>query len=627
MKLRALILLTLIPLAVPAGADHGLGVPDMARTDPGVPVPIPVLENDLIAHQTVWMDYASELDAWDVTNEWLVRVGGVDFYAFDRLEGGNGHLTGQQGLPSLVGVAPASVGFTFGDLELEGVIGGSGFAYETFHEGDGRVEPLRFTSPAGDAIGTFDFVTAVVLRSPAAAAGQAWGYGQATLTESGRPSALFDDLRVASCEARLWFDVDQFTANVYRTHFTYESTGRIYPVNRILVDATDPGHGSVEVDAARGIITYTPDGSFQGLDQFTYRVEDCDGHHQDIPVVVVVGDAADPVAAFSAAPVPTDRLTDVDFTSTSFDDGTIVEHGWTFGDGQSAAGPEVVHRYSSVGTFEACLRVTDDEGNQDTACQDILVENLAPEVAIGSTPADPTTFDMVRVWPEVSDPEGDATDAQLLVDGAAFHTATGPGFAGRLPAGLHALDATATDALGAAGYASGAIVVKPVWLEAQATALSGLGHSLARADLRTLTGAEAQEAVGLASLGPVTLVGARSDVAAWLPTPAEPGGVRSVVSLAEVLIGGLRAEAMEIVATATCGSSAGDVRMNLSGEMWQVPPNTVVDTAAGSLALHETIVDGDSITVQNRLSTPLGDVIFGQARASLSGCPDRPVAV
>lgn len=66
------------------------------------------------------------------------------------------------------------------------------------------------------------------------------------------------------------------------------------------------------------------------------------------------------------APVPDfsyeiDGLT-INLQSTSTDNGRIVSHEWTLGDGNIATGESVVHTYAKGGEYTLVLKVTDNEG-------------------------------------------------------------------------------------------------------------------------------------------------------------------------------------------------------------------------------------------------------------------------
>lgn len=74
-----------------------------------------------------------------------------------------------------------------------------------------------------------------------------------------------------------------------------------------------------------------------------------------------------PIARFTATPpdgiVPLDVMLDA---SASTDDGTISSYQWFFGDGASAEGVTVGHRFSSADDYTVTLTVTDEEGASAT---------------------------------------------------------------------------------------------------------------------------------------------------------------------------------------------------------------------------------------------------------------------
>ena len=71
--------------------------------------------------------------------------------------------------------------------------------------------------------------------------------------------------------------------------------------------------------------------------------------------------------------------------SMSYDtDGTIVSYAWTFGDGGSATGMLVSHTYTTPGTYQAHLTVTDDRGATDSDFVTITVSPAPSTVAAPS---------------------------------------------------------------------------------------------------------------------------------------------------------------------------------------------------------------------------------------------------
>lgn len=57
----------------------------------------------------------------------------------------------------------------------------------------------------------------------------------------------------------------------------------------------------------------------------------------------------------------------------SDDDGQVVSYGWYFGDGETAEGAIVEHRYLYPGTYNVVLTVTDDDGGVATYVEQVMV--------------------------------------------------------------------------------------------------------------------------------------------------------------------------------------------------------------------------------------------------------------
>ncbi|MGI2261252.1 ExeM/NucH family extracellular endonuclease [Shewanella sp. GXUN23E] len=72
------------------------------------------------------------------------------------------------------------------------------------------------------------------------------------------------------------------------------------------------------------------------------------------------------------------------FSSSSVDpDGQIVSWLWDFGDGSSASGEQVSHRYSASGEYQVTLTVTDNNGAQASSTQTVTIDaGLSPVAQI-----------------------------------------------------------------------------------------------------------------------------------------------------------------------------------------------------------------------------------------------------
>jgi len=78
------------------------------------------------------------------------------------------------------------------------------------------------------------------------------------------------------------------------------------------------------------------------------------------------------------------------------DDGTIVSYSWNFGDGASGTGKVATHSYSTSGTFNVTLTVTDDRGLSASKTGSLLIEESnAPTAVFTSSPTNAKLGEMV----------------------------------------------------------------------------------------------------------------------------------------------------------------------------------------------------------------------------------------
>lgn len=109
-----------------------------------------------------------------------------------------------------------------------------------------------------------------------------------------------------------------------------------------------------------------------------------------------VGDNRPPIAAASANPTSGNAPLQVDFSSAGSmdpDAGQAITYHWNFGDGTTSTAANPTKTYSSNGTYDAVLTVTDPFFLIDQDTVQIQVGNQAPTATITS-PADESSYDI-----------------------------------------------------------------------------------------------------------------------------------------------------------------------------------------------------------------------------------------
>ncbi|WP_331953118.1 PKD domain-containing protein [Pengzhenrongella sp.] len=123
-----------------------------------------------------------------------------------------------------------------------------------------------------------------------------------------------------------------------------------------------------------------------------------------------------PTATFTA--IGGELTASVDASATSDPDGTVESYAWTFGDGATGTGVTASHDYTTPGTKEVDLTVTDDKGGQTVTSQRVVVlrANARPTASFTVTPTDlSATADAAAT----TDPDGTiASYAWTFGDGA-----------------------------------------------------------------------------------------------------------------------------------------------------------------------------------------------------------------
>ena len=96
-----------------------------------------------------------------------------------------------------------------------------------------------------------------------------------------------------------------------------------------------------------------------------------------------------PTASFTATPAtgPPPLAVTLDASASRDSDGSIVTYAWDFGNGSTGTGRSVDYTYADSGAFEVSLTVTDDDGAQAGARNEIVV-NVPPSARIRADPVD-----------------------------------------------------------------------------------------------------------------------------------------------------------------------------------------------------------------------------------------------
>ena len=107
-----------------------------------------------------------------------------------------------------------------------------------------------------------------------------------------------------------------------------------------------------------------------------------------------------PKASFTI-PENTDVNSEIQFTDTSTDDGTISEWFWEFGDGETSIEQNPKHTYSSTGSYTVNLTVTDDAEQTKTATKVIEITKMdiietAVYAGFGTLATALTTADLIE---------------------------------------------------------------------------------------------------------------------------------------------------------------------------------------------------------------------------------------
>jgi PKD repeat protein len=121
-----------------------------------------------------------------------------------------------------------------------------------------------------------------------------------------------------------------------------------------------------------------------------------------------VGGNRPPIAAFKFDPGIGVLATNFNFdaSASSDEDGNVINYGWDFGDGQSASGKKVSHKFNRPGTFNVKMTVTDNDQGQTMRAYDIQVKD--GKLPVARFAVSPNEGDIQTVFRFDGSPSSDA---------------------------------------------------------------------------------------------------------------------------------------------------------------------------------------------------------------------------
>ncbi|KYK29235.1 hypothetical protein AYK20_05985 [Thermoplasmatales archaeon SG8-52-1] len=205
--------------------------------------------------------------------------------------------------------------------------------------------------------------------------------------EKNDPPTANDDVAITNEDTIIWIDI--LTND-------NDMDGTLDPSTITIL--TGPDNGNTNINTTTGEIKYAPNSNYFGTDTFTYEVDDDDGATSNIATVnITINSVNDPPVSIYVYSI--DDLTVSFDGSESYDiDGTIVDYTYDFGDGIKQSGMILDYTYSSYGTYNVILTVTDDDDDAGSKSEYItLYDYINPEIVdntltFGFT-SDPFTFE------------------------------------------------------------------------------------------------------------------------------------------------------------------------------------------------------------------------------------------
>ncbi len=121
---------------------------------------------------------------------------------------------------------------------------------------------------------------------------------------------------------------------------------------------------------------YTDNGKYS----VTLTVTDDDDTSDSVTIDILVSNIP-PTANFSYNPINPTNIDNIQFTDTSNDpDGTITTWNWNLGDNTDNSGKTIKHIYTTTGTYQISLTVTDNDGATNTKKTTITIKGNKPPI-------------------------------------------------------------------------------------------------------------------------------------------------------------------------------------------------------------------------------------------------------
>jgi PKD repeat protein len=224
-----------------------------------------------------------------------------------------------------------------------------------------------------------------------------------------------------------------------------------------------------------------------------------------------------PVAAFTSS--ATNLKVSVDGTGSSDPDGTVSSYAWDFGDGGTATTATATHTYTTAGTHQITLKVTDNKGTSTSLTQPVQTQQAAnvPPVALFTSTTSNLTANLNAG--DANDPDG--TISSYAWDFGDSATGSGATTAHTYGAGgTYQVKLTVTDNSGAATSVVNPVTVAPAPAAVLAsdqfarTVASGWGAA-DQGGAWTLDGSTPNFLVG-GGVGTIKMAAAGSGKAVWL---------------------------------------------------------------------------------------------------------------